>query len=123
MVIKMIKKKLEHFSDDRGTIVFASPRLLDFDYKYLTMGTMKPNTVRGGHYHKRIFEKLMCLSGKIVFKLDDEEIVLESGDIVDIPVGMVHTLFNNGDVEASFVEFKSEEFNLDDKDTYTRDEE
>ena len=117
----IIKEKLESFGDDRGFIAFASQKLLGFDYKYLTIGTMVPGSVRGGHYHNRIFEKLMCLTGIIRFRLDDEEIILLPGEIADIPIGKVHTLFNDGSELASFVEFKSEAFDKNDTDTFTPD--
>lgn len=113
-------KKLDAFKDNRGAIMFASNSLLDFDYKYLTIGTMMPGSIRGGHYHKRIEEKLACVCGEITIELDDSVYVLYSGDIIDIPTNVVHTLYNTGNELAVFVEFKSEEYDKNDNDTYKR---
>lgn len=112
-------RQLTRFEDKRGILVFANPELLDFEYKYLTMGTMTPGSRRGGHYHKRIEEKLLVLQGEITFVLDEEKALLRPGDIIDIPTGAMHTLFNEGNETAVFVEFKSENFNHEDHDTYT----
>lgn len=114
----MKEKTTERYSDDRGDLFFTSPKILNFDYKYLTFGTLKSQAYRGGHYHKRIEEKLMCIKGKLIFKLDEKEIEIEAGDIVDIPKGTVHTIFNKDDEYACFIEFKSEEFDENDKDTF-----
>jgi len=114
------KYSLGQYKDDRGLILWASQTLLQFDYKYLTIGTMNPQSIRGGHYHKQIEEKLMCVTGKLRFNLDGEEICLNPGDIVNIPIGCVHTVYNDGHIEASFIEFKSEEFDQKKDDTYVK---
>lgn len=115
----MIRKiKLSGFEDRRGILIFANKEILDFNYEYLTMGTMAPGSQRGGHYHKRIEEKLLCLSGKIHFTLGTETTILLPGELIDIPVNHTHTLYNIGDDVACFVEFKSENFNHEDDDTY-----
>ena len=118
----MIKKtKMDGFKDNRGELMWTSIKLLDFNFKYLTIGTLKTSYVRGGHYHKRIEEKLMCISGELIFNLDDESILLEPGDIVDIPTNKVHTIRNIKKELATFIEFKSEEFDESDPDTYKQD--
>jgi mannose-6-phosphate isomerase-like protein (cupin superfamily) len=117
------KERIQQFRDDRGMLVFASPTLLDFNYKYLTMGTIEPGCRRGAHYHTRIVERLLCLSGEIEFRLEkngvSESLILYPGEIADIPIHHIHTLLNVGNDVASFVEFKSEEFDQNDKDTYS----
>lgn len=112
--------KASGFRDSRGVIYWTSPKLMDFDYKYLTIGTIKPKGVRGGHYHKKIVEKFLCVEGSILAVLDKDTIEMESGDIVDIPAGCNHLFLNIGNTEAFFVEYKDREFNEDDKDTYSK---
>jgi len=114
------KYSIGQYKDDRGIILWASQTLLQFDYKYLTIGTMKSGSSRGGHYHKKIKEKLMCITGKIRFNLDGDELYLNPGDIVDIPIGCIHTVYNDDCMEASFIEFKSQEFDQKKDDTYTK---
>lgn len=81
---------------------------------------MKPGVVRGGHYHKDIHEKLMCITGMITFELDGIKTIILPGEIVDIPINCVHTLYNQGENLAVFVEFKDKEFNEKKDDTYTK---
>lgn len=115
------KTTLQTYKDIRGNLMWTSPKLLDFNYKYLTMGTVKPNCSRGGHYHNRISEKLLCLHGSLVFQLDNESTVIGPGDIVDIPTGKTHTITNVGIMTAVFIEFKDEEYDESDPDTYKQD--
>jgi quercetin dioxygenase-like cupin family protein len=113
----MINKKLIGiFEDDRGHLLWASQNLLDFKYKYLTMGTINPGCKRGGHFHKQISEMIMCISGTIILQLDSESIELNPGEIATIPVNVVHTVFNDKENKetATFIEFKSEEFGKED---------
>lgn len=81
---------------------------------------MKPGVVRGGHYHKDMDEKLMCVVGLITFELDNVKTVIVPGEIVDIPKNCVHTVYNEGNDLAVFVEFKDKEFNEKKDDTYTK---
>ncbi len=115
------KRNFGMFRDDRGVLLWASPSLLNFDYKYLTIGSIRPGCTRGGHFHKRTFEQFMCIGGEITYFRDGEKSVLGPGDIIDIPLDTVHTFVNNGAETAYFVEFKSVEFDEDDPDTFHRD--
>jgi quercetin dioxygenase-like cupin family protein len=120
-VKKIINKSyLKSFEDDRGLLIWANTDIVGFDYKYLTIGTMKKDTIRGNHYHKRIYEKLLCIAGNLRFKLDDEYTLLYPGDVVEIPIGSVHTVYNDSDELAVFIEFKSEDFNENDKDIWVK---
>jgi len=111
---------LGKFEDERGILTWASPKLLKFDFIYMTMGTMKKGSKRGGHYHKKMHERLICVKGNITFFLEGEKIMLNPGDVVNIPPNYMHTLYNDGEEEAFFVELKSEEFNFKKDDTYAK---
>ena len=111
--------KLEKFTDKRGVLLWASPKIVGFDYKYITISTIRKGRVRGGHYHKRIYEKILCIKGILELELNGIKTILEVGDLEEIPTGIKHSVKNIGNVEAFFVEFKSEEFNENDKDIYT----
>lgn len=108
------------FKDHRGLLMWCSPEIVGFDYKYLTIGTVAKGCLRGNHYHKRIFEKILCISGKMTFKLDDEETTLEPGELVTIPVGSMHTVLNYDNELVTFIEFKNEEFTKEDPDIHVR---
>jgi mannose-6-phosphate isomerase-like protein (cupin superfamily) len=118
--VKMIgKTQLGKYTDARGILLWASSKLLDFDFKYLTIGSIEPNCKRGGHYHKVTPEKLMCISGKLDCVIGDESITIEEGEIVDIPVNKTHTFINNYTKVAYFIEFKGLDFDENKKDVYT----
>ena len=110
--------KLEIFKDKRGILTWASTKLTEFDYKYLAIGTIKKGYSRGGHYHKRIVEKVLCVKGLLELDVAGYKIILKEGDLMQINKEVPHILKNIGNDEAFFVEFKSEEFNENDKDTY-----
>ena len=112
-------EKCGGFEDNRGVIFWTSTELLDFDYKYLTIGTIKPKGVRGGHYHKKTCEKLLCVKGPLLAVIDKETTTMENGDIIDIPTSSTHLFINIGDEEAFFIEFKDRIFAENDKDTFT----
>jgi mannose-6-phosphate isomerase-like protein (cupin superfamily) len=114
------KKEIGMFKDLRGLLMWANTEIIGLDYKYLTVGTMVKGVMRGNHYHKRITEKLLVVSGKIRFKLDDEEMTLIPGDLVLIPKGVVHTIFNDEDELAVFIEFKDEDFTKDNPDIHIK---
>ena len=117
----MKKEKLGNFTDKRGILMWASPKILNFKYKYLTIGTMKPNSIRGNHYHKRTKELFLCIHGSLTVKLGDEKVqwfTLEAGDYMEFPLNIKHTVYNQIPEIASFIEFKSEEYNKNEPDTY-----
>jgi quercetin dioxygenase-like cupin family protein len=118
----LTKKQIGMYEDDRGHLLWTSPKLLNFNYKYLTLGTINPGCRRGGHYHKKMKEMIMCVSGKIIFQLENESLELEAGEVTNIPINMVHTVYNEKENKevAVFIEFKDEEFEMIKEDTYTR---
>lgn len=97
-------------------------KILHFDFEYVATGTIEPECTRGGHYHKRITEKILCVHGTLLCTLDDEITTLHSGDMIQINANIVHTIKNIGDTTAFFVEIKDQEITNEDKDTYWRDE-
>ncbi|HIG98331.1 TPA: cupin domain-containing protein [Candidatus Woesearchaeota archaeon] len=117
----MDKRQVGNFRDSRGILLWASPKLLGFDFKYLTTGSIEPECLRGGHYHKKTLEQFMCVAGRITAYLDNETATLEPGDIVNIPANAVHTFVNEGSEAAYFIEFKNVEFDKNDPDTYKVD--
>ncbi|MBI3034056.1 cupin domain-containing protein [Candidatus Woesearchaeota archaeon] len=118
MISIISKKQLGNHKDERGMLLWISQKLLNFDFKYISIGSIKPGHKRGGHYHKETYEQFMCIAGRIKFVRDDESIVLEAGDIVEIPLGAVHVFINEGKETAYFLEMKSIEF--DEQDNYLR---
>ena len=112
--------KTEGHKDDRGVLYWLDKHTMDF--AHITVGTIYPGCTRGGHYHKVVSEKILCVHGSLLLTLDDKEFLLESGDIIDIPTGKVHTLYNASSRIAFFIELKDGTFDSNTPDIYTREE-
>jgi len=112
------QKKLGGHQDERGMLHWLSPKLLDFDYKSIIVGSINPGYKRGGHYHKKTHELLVCVSGKLTFILGEEKTTMEPGDTVEVPLNAMHWLANEGSETAYFLELKSAEFDKNDPDTF-----
>jgi len=54
----------------------------------------------GRHYHPNCDEILTVLKGRIIQTWNDEERVMEAGDVVSIPSGVWHSARNIGDEQA-----------------------
>ena len=96
MQIKKSKIKAA-FEDERGAIY----DLLDKEtIHHIGMITSKKGSVRGNHYHEEARQITYVLSGKVELTLKDmkeknakpQKIIMESGDIVDIPAMVAHSL-------------------------------
>jgi len=110
--------KVEGHRDERGVLFWLDKATMDFNN--ITVGTINPNCKRGGHYHKIMSEKIMCISGILHLKLEDKMYVLEPGDIIDIPINCVHTLFNGFDKLGVFLELKDKNFSENKPDIHRR---
>lgn len=122
-VIKIaVKRQAEGHKDDRGMLYWVSPTLLGFEYKEVTVGSIEPGKSRGGHYHKKTQERLMCIAGRLTYISDGEEkAVMEPGDIIEVPIETVHVLANKGQETAYFLEFKNVKFDKNDPDMFRRE--
>jgi mannose-6-phosphate isomerase len=56
------------------------------------------------HAHRA--EHWMIVQGSAKVTLDGEEIILNSGEVVDIPVGSAHRIENPGQVKVIFIEIQ-----------------
>ena len=112
-------KTLEGFKDHRGQLFWFGKEEVDFDFKYITTGTILPKYIRGGHYHKRVTEKILCVTGRLLLTLNDNSEILNPGDVATIPVNTIHVLENIGNKTATFIELKSERMDENDMDTFS----
>ena len=110
--------KTEGHEDERGVLYWLDKHTMDFEH--VTVGTINPGFKRGGHYHKKMSEKILCVSGTLILKLDETEITMNSGDIEDIPKNCVHTLYNNSTEPGFFIELKDSTFKSNTPDIHTR---
>lgn len=80
-------KELEKFEDERGFLIeFLKGIELDKDNKefgQLYTATIKPNCIRGNHYHENKFEILTILSGKAQVLLENPKTKEKKEIIID----------------------------------------
>jgi|TARA_B110000438_G_C15663474_1_gene585025 quercetin dioxygenase-like cupin family protein len=79
-----LKKIDTSFHDDRGEIVDI---LVNEPIEFVTMITSKAGSVRGNHYHKKTFQWIYMLSGKIRVCAQSEgsslkELIIFTGDLI-----------------------------------------
>lgn len=60
--------------------------------------------------HQHRSEHWYILSGEAIVTLGDEEIRMEKGRAVDIPVGTIHRVMNPGDEEMAFIEIQTGDY-------------
>jgi mannose-6-phosphate isomerase len=56
--------------------------------------------------HAQRAEHWMVVQGIAKVTLDGEEILLKTGEVVDIPVGAAHRIENPGDLKMTFIEIQ-----------------
>lgn len=50
----------------------------------------------GRHHHSQQFETIWVISGKAILTLDQTEVFIRDGQIIAIPIGLEHSLRNEG---------------------------
>jgi mannose-6-phosphate isomerase len=60
--------------------------------------------------HRRRSEHWFILYGRAVVAIDLEELELEAGQSVDIPLGAAHRILNAGDENLAFIEIQTGEY-------------
>jgi len=89
---------------------------------------VKPNSRLSLQKHAHRSEKWNIVAGKGLVTLDGEEIPVEAGSVIDVPVGSVHRIANIGDSKLVFIEVAcGENLSEDDierlEDDYNREKE
>ncbi len=92
-----MKFKPEEF-ENVADLVLDNERYKVYDLKleHLTVSITKlhPKKETRGHSHENIEEVYICFDGKGVIQIGEEKIPFEKGDIVTIPLGVFHRVFN-----------------------------
>lgn len=55
------------------------------------------------HYHEKMIEVFIIMSGKVRVKIDQDEAILEKGDMVQALAGQVHTFENISDEDVDYI--------------------
>ncbi len=73
----------------------------------MTIGAFGHGTSTIDHVHPKQEERLTILSGELNFRYDGAERIANIGEVISIPPGVVHYLYNNHPDETRFiVEFR-----------------
>jgi len=107
-------QKLQNMGDARGELFRIQQSALDFlgSIHDIHFGTIKPNAIRGNHYHVRNFEVLIvgfASRWKLVWSESDSTITYERefagvGTIlIEIEEGIVHAVHNTGNLPLNII--------------------
>lgn len=113
-------------TDERGSFTefLKSP-----DRGQVSVNISKPGVRKGNHWHHTKSEKFLVVSGQGVIRLRkvDTEKVLEyvvsgsKSEVIDIPVGYIHSIENTGETDLVTLIWVNEIFDKDKPDTYVKD--
>jgi hypothetical protein len=78
---------------ERVTVRVAEPGLLEVDAEWTTLPHKPPV-----HRHPAQDERFEVREGELTVKLDGRAHVLRAGDVLDVPRGSLHSMWNSGDV-------------------------
>jgi mannose-6-phosphate isomerase-like protein (cupin superfamily) len=98
MKLEEFKKKAELTKDNE---VY---RIYDYKMERITLSIteLKPHQETRGHDHSGVEEVYYFLKGKGKMQIEKKIIDVEEGDIVPIPDGKFHKVFNPSDKELKF---------------------
>lgn len=69
----------------------------------ISMTVLHPGKETGGHSHKEAEEVYIFLEGEGEMQLGEEKFPVKEGDLVPIPKGEFHKVFNQGEGDFKFV--------------------
>ena len=79
---------------------YASAAIGNSETMTVGLCVIRPGNANGRHWHPDCDEILTVVEGHIVHSWNDEEFVMNEGDVVSIPSGVVHNARNIGDTDA-----------------------
>jgi len=122
--------RLKNYGDTRGALynIHDSDLLFLDKIQNIHFGKIRPNSIRGNHYHQG--REMLIISYSDTWTLawakkDSAEISKEeftdSGSVlIKINEGIVHSVKNNGDKDLEIIAFSNRIFSKEDPDTFTR---
>ncbi|MGW4029136.1 cupin domain-containing protein [Streptomyces sp. NPDC004838] len=84
--------------------VLLSPKTCGSTSGFMGVGTLKPGEFVSEHYHPYSEEFFHAIRGRILLRLDGQELTLEPGESFMVPIGVRHRIENPYDEDA-FVAF------------------
>ncbi|MGY1434612.1 cupin domain-containing protein [Streptomyces reniochalinae] len=84
--------------------VLLSPKTCDATSGFMGVGTLEPGEFVSEHYHPFSEEFFHTVRGRILLRVEGQEVVLEPGESFMVPIGVRHRIENPG-TEQAFVTF------------------
>ncbi|MFO7872206.1 MAG: cupin domain-containing protein [Candidatus Undinarchaeales archaeon] len=101
-----MKTNIDTFQED-VECVKSNERYDIHDYKtdklIISMTVMKPHQETRGHDHEDVDEVYICTEGEGKMQVGEEELDFKKGDVITIPLGAFHKVFNPSDKELKFL--------------------
>jgi UDP-2-acetamido-2,6-beta-L-arabino-hexul-4-ose reductase len=109
--------------DDRGSF---TEFIRTSDRGQVSVNVSKPGITKGNHWHNTKNEKFLVVSGQGVIrfrKIGSDEIIEyhvsgEKLEVVDIPTGYTHNIYNTGNSDMVTIMWANERFDPENPDTY-----
>jgi dTDP-4-dehydrorhamnose 3,5-epimerase-like enzyme len=122
---------IENYGDTRGALYNISDDELKFLDKIqnIHFGKIRPNSVRGNHYHRQSKEMLiisysdvwtLAWAEKDSAQIFTKEFVGSGAVMIKINEGIVHTLKNNGDKDLELIALSNIRFSKKNTDAFSR---
>lgn len=99
MEIRQYKEQAKLIRDNETYKVYDLTALKDLN---LSLTELNPGKETGGHSHKEADEVYIFIDGKGRMEIEEEIISVKGGDVVAIPGGKFHKVFNEGEDILSF---------------------
>ena len=99
MNIIQYKEQAELIRDNETYKVYDLTTLKDLN---LSLTELNPGKETGGHSHQEADEIYVFIEGNGSMEIGEEKIQIKGGDVVAVPGGKFHKVFNEGDKILSF---------------------
>ena len=101
-----MKTTLDKFTEI-AELTKSNERYELYDYKtdhlIVSMTVMNPHQETRGHEHEGVDEVYFCVEGEGKIQIGEEEFDFKPGDLLTIPSGAFHKVFNPGDEKLKFL--------------------
>jgi len=99
MDIRQYKEQANLIRDNETYKVYDLSTLKDLN---LSLTELNPGKETGGHAHEEADEVYIFIGGRGRIEIDKEKIPVKGGEVIAIPGGKFHKVFNEGENTLSF---------------------
>lgn len=84
-------------------VMFGKDDLVPGTIQMINWATLAKGTAFTKHRHTSMSEVFIMLTGKVTIAVGDEKAVLHAGDAVLVPSGQDHQMFNNDQIDVTYL--------------------